>query len=103
MLGLGSLATKIFGNSNDRKVKKYRPIVAQINALESETAALDDEALRGRTDTLRERVAAGESWRSSSPKPSRQSARPPAAHWASVISTFSWSAAWSSTKAGSPR
>jgi preprotein translocase subunit SecA len=61
MLGLGSLATKIFGNSNDRKVKKYRPIVAQINALESETAALDDEALRGRTDTLKERVAAGES------------------------------------------
>ncbi len=61
MLGLGSLATKIFGNSNDRKVKRYRPIVAQINALESETAALDDEALRGRTSALKERAAAGES------------------------------------------
>jgi preprotein translocase subunit SecA len=61
MLGLGSLATKIFGNSNDRKVKKYRPAVAQINALESEMAALDDDALRDKTTAFKTRVAGGES------------------------------------------
>ena len=60
MLGLGSLATKIFGNSNDRKVKKYRPAVVQINALESEMAALDDDALRDKTTAFRARVAGGE-------------------------------------------
>src|SRR4051794_34420468 len=60
MLGLGSLATKIFGNSNDRKVKKYRPAVVQINALESEMAALEDDALRDKTTAFRARVAGGE-------------------------------------------
>ena len=60
MLGLGSIATKIFGNSNDRKVKKYRPTVAQINALESEMAALDDDALRDKTTAFKTRVAGGE-------------------------------------------
>ena len=60
MLGLGSLATKIFGNSNDRKVKKYRPAVVQINALESEMAALEDDALRDKTAAFRARFAGGE-------------------------------------------
>ena len=60
MLGLGSLA-KIFGNANDRKVKKYRPLVAQINALEAEVEALSDDDLRARTDAFRARVANGES------------------------------------------
>ena len=37
---LGSIAKKIFGSSNDRRVKGYRPRVAQINALEPEIQAL---------------------------------------------------------------
>ena len=59
MLSFGALASKVFGSANDRKLKKYGPIVAQINALEPEVAALSDEALRARTDDFRARVRAG--------------------------------------------
>ncbi|MFZ8941568.1 MAG: preprotein translocase subunit SecA, partial [Gemmobacter sp.] len=61
MLGLGSLARKVFGSPNDRKIKGVRPLVEKINALEPEFAALDDEGLRARTEAQRARVAAGES------------------------------------------
>ena len=47
MLGLGSLARKVFGTPNDRKVKSVRPVVAQINALEAEYQALSDEGIIG--------------------------------------------------------
>ena len=60
MLSLGAIANKVFGSSNDRKLKKYDPIVAKINALEPEVAALSDEALRARTDEFRQRLADGE-------------------------------------------
>ncbi|WP_296706250.1 preprotein translocase subunit SecA [Rhodoblastus sp.] len=56
---LGNLAKKIFGSANDRRLKSYRPKVAEINALEPEVAALSDEALRGRTDEFRAQLAAG--------------------------------------------
>ncbi|MDB5511060.1 MAG: preprotein translocase, SecA subunit [Enterovirga sp.] len=56
---LGALAKKIFGSSNDRRVKAYGPRVAAINALEPEIAALSDEALRARTDQFRAELAAG--------------------------------------------
>ncbi len=59
ILSFGAIASKVFGSSNDRKLKKYGPIVAQINALEPEIAALSDEALRARTDDFRARVRAG--------------------------------------------
>ena len=50
MLSLGTIATKVFGSSNERKLKKYAPIVAKINALEPELEALSDEDLRARTE-----------------------------------------------------
>ncbi len=56
---LGSLAAKIFGTSNSRRLKTYAPKVAAINALESEVAALSDEQLAARTSEFRERIAAG--------------------------------------------
>src|SRR5215210_5305076 len=56
---LGSLAKKIFGSANDRRLKTYRPKVDAINALEPELEALSDEALRGRTDMLKAELAAG--------------------------------------------
>ena len=56
---LGALAKKIFGSSNDRRVKGFRPRVAAINALEPELAALSDEALRARTQQFRDQLAAG--------------------------------------------
>ena len=59
MLGLRSLAAKIFGSSNDRKVAQYKDRIGAINALEPEVSALSDEALRARTAEFREQIAAG--------------------------------------------
>ncbi len=59
MIGLGTLAKKLFGSANDRKVKAYRPRAAAIAALEPEIAALSDEQLRARTAELRAQLAAG--------------------------------------------
>ena len=52
--------TKIFGSRNDRLLKQYRKIAARINALEPQFEKLDDEALRGKTQEFRDRLAAGE-------------------------------------------
>jgi preprotein translocase subunit SecA len=57
----GAIAKKIFGSSNDRRVKGYRPRVQAINALEAELQKLSDGELRARTETLRAEVAAGKS------------------------------------------
>ena len=54
-----ALAKKIFGSANDRRLKTYAPKVAAINALEAEVAALDDAALRARTDQFKAELAAG--------------------------------------------
>lgn len=58
MLGV---AKKIFGTENDRKLKKLRPIVSKINALEPETEKLTDEQLRAKTDEFKKRHQDGES------------------------------------------
>ena len=55
---LGALAKKVFGSSNDRRVKAFRPRVEAINAMEQELEGLSDEALRARKFRL-ERVRAG--------------------------------------------
>ncbi len=52
--------TQIFGSRNERLLKQYRRVVAQINALESRFEALDDAALKAKTDEFRERFAKGE-------------------------------------------
>src|SRR5918995_414711 len=57
----GSLAKKIFGSVNERRLKSYRPKVAAINAMEAELAALSDEALRARTEAFKAELAAGRS------------------------------------------
>ena len=56
---LGSLAKKIFGTANARRLKTYGPNVVAINALETEVAALTDEALAARTVAFREQLAQG--------------------------------------------
>jgi preprotein translocase subunit SecA len=56
---LGNLAKKVFGSSNDRRLKSYRPKVAAINALEPEMIKLSDEELAARTVMFREQLAAG--------------------------------------------
>ncbi len=59
MVSLGGIARKIFGSSNDRRVKSTRPRVEQINALEEQMRALSDEQLRGRTAEFRQQIADG--------------------------------------------
>ena len=58
---LPKLLTSIFGSRNDRLLKQYRQVVAQVNAMESQFEALDDVALKAKTDEFRQRFAAGES------------------------------------------
>ena len=52
--------TKIFGSRNDRLLKQYRKTVERINALEAGLESLSDDELRGKTQSFRERFAAGE-------------------------------------------
>jgi preprotein translocase subunit SecA len=59
MMTIGSLASRIFGSSNERKVKNLRPRVAEINALEPELMALSDDDLRARTAQFRQQLANG--------------------------------------------
>ncbi len=61
MAAFGSLAKKIFGSANDRKLKSYRAKIAEINALEPELEALSDAQIRERTDMFRQQVADGAS------------------------------------------
>src|SRR5499433_430230 len=58
---IGALARKIFGSSNERRIKSYQPRVAEINALEAELEKLSDEALRARTDAFKQQLADGAS------------------------------------------
>ena len=60
MLGIGTIAKKIFGTPNDRKVKATLPLVEQVNALEPDFKALSDQELKDKTTAFIERVAGGE-------------------------------------------
>ncbi|MGR3745580.1 MAG: preprotein translocase subunit SecA [Pseudooceanicola nanhaiensis] len=61
MLGIGTIAKKVFGTPNDRKVKAARPLVERINALEPEFQALSDAAIKDKTEELAKRAMGGES------------------------------------------
>jgi preprotein translocase subunit SecA len=56
---IGVVARKLFGSSNDRRIRAYRPRVDAINALEKELEALSDEALRARTEAFKKQLAEG--------------------------------------------
>ncbi len=57
MLGI---AKKLLGTENDRKLKKLRPIVAQINSLEPSISKLSDEQLKEKTNEFKTRYNGGE-------------------------------------------
>ncbi len=61
MLGLGSIAKKVFGTTNDRQVKALGPLVQKINALEPEFEALSDAGLIEKTESFRQRLKDGAS------------------------------------------
>ncbi|MGA7328093.1 MAG: preprotein translocase subunit SecA [Rhodomicrobium sp.] len=60
MVSLGAIATKIFGSSNDRRLKSFNGRVAPINELEPQFEALSNDELRGKTAEFRARLANGE-------------------------------------------
>ncbi|MEO0714474.1 MAG: preprotein translocase subunit SecA, partial [Pseudomonadota bacterium] len=54
-----TIARKIFGSANDRKLKPLRSRVNRINALEPMMEALADDALKAKTEEFRARLANG--------------------------------------------
>jgi preprotein translocase subunit SecA len=57
---LDTLLAKVVGTQNERELKRLRPIVAQVNALEPSMQALSDEQLRSKTVEFRGRLTEGE-------------------------------------------
>jgi preprotein translocase subunit SecA len=57
---INTLLGKIIGTQNERELKRLRPLVAQINDLESSVTSLTDSDLRARTETFKKRLADGE-------------------------------------------
>lgn len=58
MLGL---VKKIFGDYNEKEIKRLTKVVEQINAMEPKYQALTDEQLRANTEAYKARIAKGES------------------------------------------
>jgi preprotein translocase subunit SecA len=58
---IGQLLAKVIGTQNEREIKRLRPFVAEINALEPTIQPLTDEQLRAKTIEFRQRVADGTS------------------------------------------
>ncbi|BAC09403.1 preprotein translocase subunit SecA [Thermosynechococcus vestitus] len=50
----------LFGDPNQRKVKKYQPLVVEINLLEEQVQALSDSELQAKTAEFRQRLDNGE-------------------------------------------
>jgi preprotein translocase subunit SecA len=57
---IDTLLAKVVGTQNERELKRLRPIVAQVNALEAGVTALSDDQLRAKTAEFKQRVADGE-------------------------------------------
>ncbi|MCG6919969.1 MAG: preprotein translocase subunit SecA [Acidobacteria bacterium] len=58
---INTILTRVIGTSNERELKRLRPIVQQIGELEPSVRSLSDEQLAARTVGFRERLAEGES------------------------------------------
>ena len=56
-----SFITKVLGDPNEKELKKLRPIVAKINALEDEMRGLSDDELRGMTGEFKQELENGAS------------------------------------------
>ena len=54
---LSKLTSRLFGSSNERQIKKYKPIIDQINNLENEFSDLSDEQLKLKTKIFKDRLS----------------------------------------------
>ena len=61
LIMFNQLLTKIFGSRNERNLRQYQKQVERINQLEPQMQALDDAALKLKTEDFKQRAAAGES------------------------------------------
>jgi preprotein translocase subunit SecA len=57
---VAKILTRLFGSRNQRLLRQYGKTVNKINALEESLQALDDVALRAKTEQFKRRVADGE-------------------------------------------
>ncbi|MCH7809931.1 MAG: hypothetical protein IH863_05055 [Chloroflexi bacterium] len=55
-----SILSKVFGDYNEKELKKLWPIVKEVNAFEDDVQPLSDDELRAKTDEFRERLDDGE-------------------------------------------
>ena len=55
-----SLLKLLFGDYSQKEIKKIRPLCDKVLGLEETYAAMDEDTLRGQTQVLRDRLAAGE-------------------------------------------
>ncbi|MBT8088272.1 MAG: preprotein translocase subunit SecA [Gammaproteobacteria bacterium] len=58
---MANFLTRIFGSRNQRLLRQYSKVVKKINALEEGLQALDDAALKAKTDEFKARYEDGES------------------------------------------
>ena len=58
---LDTLLAKVFGPQNQRDLKSVQPLVAEINARETEIRALTDAELQAKTSAFREQIDQGAS------------------------------------------
>ncbi|MBI4850438.1 MAG: preprotein translocase subunit SecA [Acidobacteria bacterium] len=56
---LNKILTKIFGSANERRLKQIRPIVEQINELESTIKPLSNDELKAKTPYFKEKLEKG--------------------------------------------
>ena len=55
-----SIITKIFGDANEKYLKKIQPRVDKINSLEKEFEGFSNERLKEKTGEFKERLRKGE-------------------------------------------
>jgi len=60
MLGFSGIAQRLFGSSNERKLRPFKSRVDEINALEPRFAAKNDGELRAMTPAFKDRLSKGE-------------------------------------------
>ena len=65
---VGTALKKVFGTRNERVVKGYLRVVADVSRLEPTIRPLSDAELRGKTGEFRRRLAAGEDIRQLTPE-----------------------------------
>ena len=81
----------LLGDPNARKLKRYQPIVSDIQLLEEEIAPLSDDELRGKTAAFQERLASADHSRTNAPSSTRFF--PKRSPWCAKPASVSWGCA----------